>query len=305
MGTRATEAPTRHQRRGERRTTVSVCLTERDVWLLDALARMRFLTTGQLLRLGFGQSRSAVTKRLRQLFDAGFLRVWLRSLESENLYTLTRAGRSALARNGGPAAADVPRALDRDLDHTLAVNDVRVAVATTLPALGAELASWQSDWDLRPHRAPRYIPDGRFAVRWRDASQTIFNLEVDRNSKSPAAFLRKLLAYRAAAYRHTLLGADSATTVLAVIHGPSMLARYEGQVQCARLNLAVWFALLDDAVAHGATGAIWHAPGSGKQLRLPDLATLPSRSEPLAQKTAVLPGTSPLTRARIPHQETA
>lgn len=85
------------QRRSVRHThRPSGRLTERDAWLLEALATMRFLTTTQLARLFFAGSRSAANKRLRRLFDAGLVRVWVRSLSQDNVYSLTRAGLNAL-----------------------------------------------------------------------------------------------------------------------------------------------------------------------------------------------------------------
>jgi hypothetical protein len=59
------------QRRSVPRQGHRVRLVERDRWLLEALAKMRFLTTRQLARLAFGGSRWAANKRLRKLFDAG------------------------------------------------------------------------------------------------------------------------------------------------------------------------------------------------------------------------------------------
>ncbi len=70
--------------------------TDRDLWLLEALAKMQFLTTRQIASLLFNGSRSAANKRLRTLFDAGLIRVWMRSLNMDNVYGLTQRGRRLL-----------------------------------------------------------------------------------------------------------------------------------------------------------------------------------------------------------------
>jgi len=275
--------------------------TERDRYLLQSIGTLRFVTTGQALRLGFASSRSAANKRLRRLFDAGLLRVWVRCLEEENLYALTPAGRAALL-DGTTAEDDahtlnVPRGLDRDLDHTLAINDVRIALATTLPPLDAELLSWRSDWDLRTHASGHLVPDARFGVRWSDGNETTFSLEVDRNTKSASAFLRKLLVYRAAAYCHD--GACG-VVVLVVVHSPAWLNRYRLRLGHAGLRLPVWFATLADVVAHGAAGAVWRAAASEARSGAPFLTALPNGSEWRTLQTAAAAGAYAPAAARVP-----
>jgi hypothetical protein len=70
--------------------------TERDIWIMEALAKMQFLTTGQIARLLFDGSRSPTRRRLRKLFDAGLVRVWVRSLNLDNVYAVTPQGRKLL-----------------------------------------------------------------------------------------------------------------------------------------------------------------------------------------------------------------
>ncbi len=291
-----------HQQRMVRRPdSPPVSVTERDQYLLQSIGKLRFVTTGQVLRLRFASSRSAANKRLRRLFDAGLLRVWVRCLEEENLYALTLAGRAALidgATAGDNARAlHVPRGLDRDLDHTLAINDVRIALATTLPLLDAELLSWRSDWDLRGHGPAHLVPDARFGVRWSDGNETAFSLEVDRNTKSASALLRKLLVYRAAA--HSLDGA-SAVVVLVVVHSPAWLHRYRLRLGHAGLRLPVWFATLADVGAHGAVGAIWRAADSDARSGAPVLTALPNGSEGRTLQTAAATGADAPAAARVP-----
>ena len=73
-------------------------LRESDYWLLEALAKMRFLKTSQITKL-FQKSRWTTNKWMRKLVDAGLVRVWVRSLAEENIYSLDRAGARMLQKS--------------------------------------------------------------------------------------------------------------------------------------------------------------------------------------------------------------
>src|SRR5262245_21936260 len=128
-------APTSRRRsRVVRSPDRDVRQTERDLWILASLGTLRFATTSQLGRLHFGGSRWAANKRLRKLLDAGLVRTWVRQLAEENVYSLERAGARLL---GDPPEEDtkaphVPRGLDGNLDHLLAINDFRISLALGL-----------------------------------------------------------------------------------------------------------------------------------------------------------------------------
>ena len=97
QGSPTDQVPRRRTKRTSKRTGgARLRRTERDVWILEALAKMQFLTTQQIARLLFTRSRSATCRRLRKLFDAGLVRVWVRSLNLDNVYTLTPGGRKLL-----------------------------------------------------------------------------------------------------------------------------------------------------------------------------------------------------------------
>ena len=70
----------------------AVRVTERDRWLLEALTKMRFLSTRQIANLYFEGSRWNANKRLRRLFDAGLLQVWVRRLSEDNIYAISPKG---------------------------------------------------------------------------------------------------------------------------------------------------------------------------------------------------------------------
>src|SRR5215475_11015256 len=75
-----------------------VRVTERDTDIIEALAKTRFLTTSQLARLFFGSSRWSANKRLRRLLDFGLIKVWVRTLSEDNIYSLSVPGLSILKK---------------------------------------------------------------------------------------------------------------------------------------------------------------------------------------------------------------
>jgi hypothetical protein len=211
-------------------------VTSRDLELLEAVGKLRFTTTSQLARLYF-HSRSGANKRLRKLLDSGLVKVWVRQLAEENVYSLTRDGLKTLDARG----ISVPRELDGNLGHLLMLNEVRIRFAFGLEAIGGSLAWWRSEWDLRGHGKERIIPDALFAVSWKEAEQ-IFALEVENQTSYPQGILRKLLGYRATPelygvgrYRILIVGRD-----------PPTLDRYRRGVLAAGIGQNTWFASLED-----------------------------------------------------------
>src|SRR5262249_5747231 len=152
--------------------------TERDIWILEALAKMRFLTTSQLAKLYFNGSPWYPNKRLRRLLDAGLVKAWVRNLAEENIYSITRSGLAAGEnRDETSALTKIPYRLDENLAHLLAINDVRTALAVALPESNAEILWWRSDWELRSHGRERIIPDGLFVIKWNGVKDQAYALE--------------------------------------------------------------------------------------------------------------------------------
>ncbi|HVN86962.1 MAG TPA: replication-relaxation family protein [Candidatus Binatia bacterium] len=243
---------------------------------------MRFLTTRQLADLFFDGSRAAANKRLRRLLDAGVVRVWLRNLNTDNVYAITPRGRRVLetCSTASPETAGVitcPRTLDGQLDHLLAINSIRVVLAMDLPDTGGVIAWWRSDWELRVHSRQRNIPDALFALNWLDIGERVFALEVEHHTRAPRRFAGKLLRYWAASYHRS--GASSRTNpiVLVVGHSPAWLARYRTVLAPRAVSTNVWFASFDDLNRHGVN--IWQAATSETRYSLRTLANLPYGKE--------------------------
>lgn len=251
-------------------------LTERDLDLLTALGRCRFLTTRQLAELAFWGSREAARKRLRRLFDQGLVRAWVPdgNLGRENVYSLDRPGARLLGEPPEGRDWPVPRGLDRELEHLLAANGIRIALALGLPEAGGELVYWLADWELKVRFRERVVPDGLFAVRWPEGERA-YALEIDNRSRSPRRFLAKILRYRAALARSRGLYGFEALPVLVVGRDAEYLERYRRALARTQLGARVWFAALAEVLREGASGPIWRS-AEGRCL---SLRTLPNGRE--------------------------
>lgn len=117
----------------------------RDQDLLRALARLRVARTSAVVQLCLGGiRRDTAARRLRRLFDAGFLAVRTAAATQESLYMLGPKGRQFVTGEG-EAEPGVPLG---SLEHHLAIVDTWVSVATLeLPGVGLQLA--RADWELR------------------------------------------------------------------------------------------------------------------------------------------------------------
>lgn len=261
----------------------NIRLTDRDLWILEALGRMRFLRTSQLARLFFEGSRSPANKRLRRLFDQSLVRVWVTGLAHDNLYSLTTRGRARVGVGG--TNLHCPRGLEGNLEHLLAINDTRIAFVVGMPGIGARLKWWRSDWELRAHARASVIPDALFAIDCPGMGSRTYSLEVDRKTKSPQGFLKKLTAYRGVRYRAGGLYGEGQFTVLVVGHDPRWVDRYRAVVEQSTLDVDVLFASLDDVCRMGPWAPIWWRAGSTEPALLQD-QTLPYGKEGFRRESA-------------------
>ena len=259
-----------------------VRVTERDICILEALAKMRFSTTSQLARLFFGSSRWSANKRLRILLDFSLVKVWVRSLSEDNIYSLTVSGLRVLKKSQSDehgVNATCPRGLDGNIGHLLAINETRIAIALGLQESGDELSWWKSDWDLRAHGKSRVIPDALFGIKWAEREERVFTLEVDRNTKSPRKFLAKILGYDSFVGAHGGLYGFNDFLVLVVGEDPKWLERYRTATLRLRLGERLWFAAADELQAKQANEAIWTMADGAEKYSLQTLSFLPYGKE--------------------------
>lgn len=263
----------RQSRTSRPREAPALKIQERDRWIFESLAKMGALSTTQLARLHFAGSAPATNKRLPALHRAGFVRAWVpnHNLAAENVYSLDRKGARLLAQ-AASVRARVPQGLDGTLQHTLVINDARIAVALALPGAGGELVFWKSDRELAGRSRERLVPDALFLVQWPDTAQS-FALEVEHRTKAPQRFLQKIVRYQAFAGGGLYGVSDVITLVVAT--DASWLERYRLALVKAGLTFPVFFTPIEALKATPLDG-IWMSPAVDVRY---SLRNLPYRKE--------------------------
>lgn len=191
----------RRQPRTVRRTGRRLVLTPRDEAILRALARFRLARTSDLHRLLFdGVRRDTVAKRLRQLFDAGFIEVHSADRAAESTYALGSRGRR-WAEGQGIACGRQPRA---PWEHHLAIVRLWTEIASMLHGRSDwRLAAFRVEWELREYAArwgESIVPDSlaEIVVDGTGAREVSVRIafEVDLATESARVLAQKLKRYR-------------------------------------------------------------------------------------------------------------
>ncbi len=168
-----------------------------------------------------------------------------------------------------------PRQLDGRIDHLLAINTVRIALALGLPDIGGDLLWWRSDWELRAHSRQRTIPDALFAVRWSDTGERVFVLELEHGTRAPRSFQTKMLRYSAASHRRGGIYGEMNPIVLVVGSNPIWLARYRAAVAALTVAIDIGFASLNEIDRNGGGGPVWQTQSGEQLVSLRTLANCP------------------------------
>lgn len=186
-----------------------VALTERDIELLTLIALVRYLSLTQAAR-EFFPSLDRARRRVRLLFDAGYLGVTLTASTSPNLLSLTRTGLCAVIER-------VPAHLGEQLrlagpirlagvKHRLAITDTRLFAAQVGAVRGRPLTRWsQAGGDLARERgldALHLDPDGLAEF----AGIEFVAAEIDCSTEALGVLKSKLRRYAEAARSGLLHG---------------------------------------------------------------------------------------------------
>jgi Replication-relaxation len=189
----------------------------RDIDVIEAVWRFRVLTQKQIEQLFFG-SRETARYRLQYLFDGGYLdRKFLPPVmgmgRSPTLYILDRLGLEQLRLERGyddlrwyGTSKDLSTQF---LEHTIAINDVMVALTLACRKHQFEIEGWKTeneikaDFDRVNIKAPSgkresvpLLPDAIFSfIAFGQRNRCL--LELDRGTEKTATFKEKITAYTA------------------------------------------------------------------------------------------------------------
>lgn len=205
--------------RRSRKTNVE--LTDRDVTIIQALERHRFLTTDHLLALTEGKSRQGLTRRLRELYDAGYvdrpkaqLLAMAYAEKRPMVYALGNEGADLLSNRFQLRLPDIywteknRRVKEKFVEHTLGVADFLVALEVACREAGNIKVISKDDlltaapeatrrkrhpfrWQTRVHWNNEWqelaiVPDAIFGLHYTDRPEgknnAYFLVEVDRGT---------------------------------------------------------------------------------------------------------------------------
>lgn len=213
------KAPEKRQRarRDERLANPpKIRLTERDLDIVQAVYECRVLTTQHLQTLFFPSAHTAYA-RLSALYHHGllerkFLGLYADKMNTPILYILDKRGAELLRAERGIEVVwtrDSRLLTTTFLEHTLAINTVRVAVMKACQTTaGISLLTWQGENDLKADydrvnirsESGRLvnvsvIPDSYFALQTPHGAAHFF-LELDRGTMTTKRFKTKIVAYQ-------------------------------------------------------------------------------------------------------------
>lgn len=192
-------------------------LTDRDIRVVQAVYEYRLLTTQQLCTLFFPSMHQAYA-RLSHLYHHGyldrrFMGVHADKMNTPMLYVLDKRGAELLRVQQGMEVAwsnDLKHVTPTFLEHALAINDVRVAVAKACEtSVDFHLVNWVGENDLKADYDRvtilsdkgrkldvSLIPDS-YLVLETPKGTAHFLLELDRGTMTTQRFKTKILAYQA------------------------------------------------------------------------------------------------------------
>lgn len=279
-------------------TDVRLRLRARDVSIVEAVHRLRVLSTEQIAQLFFPSEgegvSSACRARLRRLVSAGLLeRAEQEQRKAEGrrpyLYMLTEAGGQLLVDELGvePENLDWRPSYNNVrwpfLRHQLAINDAYVAFTQGAAAIGWSVDSWTDDRILKRTHTDRVkvpgtghsvavVPDAYFKLIGPGQSPVMhFFLEIDRATMTVAAESQLVKSWqgRIRAYQEYFAKGHVASRyatdkvrVLTVTTGPSRLAHLKAATEQLGGRSRYWFAMSSDlTVGTILQGAIWQRSG--------------------------------------------
>ncbi len=281
----------RRRRDVRRKKAARLVLRERDVDIVEAVYRFRLLRQDQLQTLFFG-SKTRAQVRLEKLYDHGFLDrkflpVALGEGRSPTLYVLDRRGAELLRVERGYddlSGYTTRRTLKTDfIEHTLAINDVMVAVTAACRQQAFTLEQWQTESQLKADYDRVTIADGRGKPQHvavvPDSYFTIiangrrypFFLELDRGTMTLKRFKTKVEAYLAyintGAYQKRYQ--TRSVRVLTVTLSAVRMANLKQATEAVGDTLWFWFGVLPTLKPETIlTGAAWYQAGKREQQAL-------------------------------------
>jgi hypothetical protein len=208
---------TRLPRYKRSKTPPPMRLTDRDKRVIEWVYLFRFLTGDQIRLLEFeNASKTACQRRLSLLYHNKYLSAIQKPTHagygsSKRVYCLSQRGKEVISfMHDGMDPKNIKWNKKNNqveiyfLEHTLAVNDVRVAFTVSARSLGYEL-KWIPEWELKalkekvrdpenPGKSLAVTPDGYFILKG-EGKVARFFIEADRATETNRRWKDKIRGY--------------------------------------------------------------------------------------------------------------
>lgn len=274
----------KRQRRDRRAASPPIMrLTERDKKIIEAVHLYRVLQQDQVQTLFFG-GKSAAQRCLARLYHHGFLdRVFLPVItgRSPTFYVLDKKGVELLRTEMGyeefswyPSSKNLK---DDFLQHSLAINNVRIAIVKATQNANYELVTWKAEHEMkadydhvnistgsgRTQSAP-IVPDSYFSLRTPHGRAHFF-LELDRGTMTTKRFKTKVAAYiayqRSGGYERRY--GTKSLRVLTVTLSENRLVNLKAATEDVGGTNWFWFAILSNLMPDAVLSSpVWQQAGS-------------------------------------------
>jgi hypothetical protein len=232
---------------------MSVRLSERDLRVLAKCAVCRWLTTSQLRRVYFPHvTLDAVRKSLRRLHDAGYLASHRGHRMAEALYGVGRTAKPLLEAKA--LTVELARTPPRQIEHMVAINDMRLAVEVEPERLAYFFAAWELGGLGWTHTL---IPDAVFSLK--PTTSGVFGLEVDCGTEPLKVLLNKM-----ASYESGLPTFPAVRGVLFTVESPARLQALAAILHRSTPRLPICAAPAEDIQISGAFAPVFTRLGSSE-----------------------------------------
>jgi len=161
------------------------------------LAAARWLTTGQVASLCFPElSLEMPRRRIRLLRTNKYMTSRQHNRMSVSLHTLGPQGKDLVLSRGWPRPIHLERALPRNLEHFVGINDIRVTMASRARHGEFSVGFFYASWELQQLGwTALVIPDAACHFARAGAERTVL-FEYDRGNEPPNYVARtKFQAY--------------------------------------------------------------------------------------------------------------
>ena len=265
-------------------------LTERDREIIKTVHTYRMLSRRQIEMLLFrpdnGQGHPTKTSRcrlrLKLLYHHGFLeRIPLRAQFgpgcSDFVYCLGQRGAELINKEGDGEINWRPKGKASTsflMEHTLKINDFRIAVTMAARAAGYTVSAWVDETALKSMRirvrnpensseSLPFRPDGFFSLKMKEGTAYFF-VEIDRGTMPARRFQDKVRAYRGcrqSGTSHRHFGTRN-FRVLTVTWGKKRLNNLVKATEEAGGNNYFWFTTFEQIAAERILSEpIWRVTG--------------------------------------------